>query len=121
MVTRCAAYSGDKGRKRGGARSGGGQYYDCAEYQEVYSPALGEPVRRCKMYSPMGGCCNCGGELGYVGMRQGGRVSGGDSANVAAAARNPWLKFVRKYAKQHPELAHNRPEMLRMASIAYHQ
>ena len=57
---------------------------------------------------------------GYGGITVGGElVYGGDEANKMAAARSPWLEFIRIYEEKHPRLIHNRPELFKQASRAY--
>jgi len=70
----------------------------CMKYKRVPSK-YGHKVKRCSYY--------------------GGAMVGGDEANKLAAARSPWLAFVRMFALEHPELAHDRPMLLKEASRAY--
>lgn len=139
-VTRCAKYAMDEprviyveeprrvarsratarvmpeSRTRGSARPSKGIRH-CVEDQIVYSDALSEPVVRCKKYSRgrglVGGC----GECPACGFDMGGAMVGGNINNKRAAARSPWIRYVKEFQSAHPGMTYQ--EALEQAKYSY--
>lgn len=70
----------------------------CAKYKKVPS-VYGHPVKRCVDFVKK--------------PRKQRKMRGG------AQIKSPWLKFVKQFTLENPQLAHNRPMLLKEASKAY--
>lgn len=86
-VERCAEYKPVQKSKRGKVSPAKGK--QCIKSKQVYSPAVGHKVERCAKFSP---------SKAAVRKSPGKKAALKSPNRQAAAARNPWINFLKNYA-----------------------
>jgi hypothetical protein len=95
-VERCAEYKPVQKAKRGKVSPAKGK--QCIKAKQVYSPAAGHKVERCAKFSPSKAAVRKSPGKRTALKSPGKRVALKSPNRQDAAARNPWINFLKNYA-----------------------